>query len=306
MKKKASLFILLILSVILTACTSAPQEQVAATTLPVYQFTSSICEGTPITVTRLVTESVSCLHDYSLTVGQMKATEGAEVVVISGAGLEDFMEESLESAKCIIDASAGVTLMEGGHHHHHDEEEASAHHHEEEEEKESEHHHDMDPHIWLSPVNAIMMSKNICSGLSQQYPEYKDVFEKNLEKLVQELTELNEYGIAQLQNLSCRELITFHDGFGYLAKAYNLEILEAIEEESGSEASADELIHLIDLVKEHHVPAIFTETNGSASAASVISSETEVPVFTLDMAMSGDDYFASMYHNIDTLKEALQ
>lgn len=294
MKKKASLFILLILSVILTACTSAPQEQVAATTLPVYQFTSSICEGTPITVTRLVTESVSCLHDYSLTVGQMKATEGAEVVVISGAGLEDFMEESLESAKCIIDASTGVTLMEGGHHHHHDEED------------ESEHHHDMDPHIWLSPVNAIAMSKNICSGLSQQYPEYKDVFEKNLEKLVQELTELNEYGIAQLQNLSCRELITFHDGFGYLAKAYDLEILEAIEEESGSEASADELIHLIDLVKEHHVPAIFTETNGSASAASVISSETKVSVFTLDMAMSGDDYFASMYHNIDTLKEALQ
>lgn len=297
MKKKATLFLLLMLSVIFTACAPAQQPQVAATTLPVYQFTASICEGTPITVTRLVTESVSCLHDYSLTVRQMKAIEGAEVVVISGADLEDFMAESLENAKNIIDASADVTLIEGGHHHHHEEEH---------EEEEAGHHHDMDPHIWLSPVNAISMAKNICSGLSQQYPEYRSTFENNLEKLVQKLDDLNTYGTTQLENLSSRKLITFHDGFGYLAKAYDLDIVEAIEEESGSEASASELTHLIGLVQEHHLPAIFTETNGSSSAASVISAETKVPVFALDMAMSGDDYFASMYHNIDTLKEALQ
>ncbi len=300
-KKKAILFLFMMLSVIFTACAPAAQIQVAATTLPVYQFTASICEGTPIAVTRLVTESVSCLHDYSLTVRQMKAIEGADVVVLSGAGLEDFMAESLEKAKYTIDASADVTLLDGGHHHHEDE--ADEHSHEGEEDA---HHHDKDPHIWLSPVNAISMAKTICSGLSQQYPEYQSTFEANLDKLVQKLDELNEYGMTQLKDLSCRELITFHDGFGYLAHAYDLDILEAIEEESGSEASASDLTHLIDVVQEHHLPAIFTETNGSSSAASVISSETKVSVFSLDMAMSGDDYFASMYHNIDTLKEALQ
>ncbi len=293
MKKKATLFIFLVLCVIFTACVPVAQTQVAATTLPVYQFTLSICEGTPITVSRLITESVSCLHDYSLTVNQMRAIEGAEVVVISGAGLEDFMEESLKNAKFTIDASKDVTLMEGGHSHH-------------EEDEKSEHHHDMDAHIWLSPTNAITMANTICSGLSQQYPQYASTFQENLENLVQQLDELNEYGMAQLQNLSCRDLITFHDGFSYLAEAFDLEILEAIEEESGSEASADEITHLINLVQQHHIPAIFTETNGSVSAASVISAETKVPVFTLDMAMSGDDYFTSMYHNIDTLKEALQ
>ena len=51
--------------------------------------------------------------------------------------------------------------------------------------------------------------------------------------------------------------------------------------------------------------AIFIETNGSVSAAEVISRETGVPIYTLDMAMGGDSYFDAMYHNIDTIKEAL-
>ena len=66
---------------------SAQTAQIAATTLPVWEFSSRLCAGTPITVTRLVTEQISCLHDYSLNVRQVKAAEAAEAIVISGAGL---------------------------------------------------------------------------------------------------------------------------------------------------------------------------------------------------------------------------
>ena len=78
-----------------------------------------------------------------------------------------------------------------------------------------------------------------------------------------------------------------------------------MEEESGSEASAQELKHLIGIVREHALPAIFTETNGSVSAADVIARETGANTFALDMAMGGDSYFDAMYHNIDTIKEAM-
>ena len=79
----------------------------------------------------------------------------------------------------------------------------------------------------------------------------------------------------------------------------------AMEEESGSEASARELIEIIALVETENVKAIFTECNGSVSAAKILSAETGVPVYALDMAMSGDSWFDAMYYNIDTLKEAL-
>ena len=78
-----------------------------------------------------------------------------------------------------------------------------------------------------------------------------------------------------------------------------------MEEESGSEASAKELIELIETVQHHALPAIFTEENGSVSAARIIGAETGAGIYTLNMAMAGDDYFAAMYYNIDQIKEAM-
>ena len=299
MKRILSFFAAAALSLSLAGCAAySPPAQVAATTLPVYEFTCRILEGTTISATRLVTESVSCLHDYSLNVAQVKAVEAADIVVISGAGLEEFMEDVLAD-KPAIDASENIPLIEPEEHHH-------DHEHEHEEESHEGHHHEEDPHIWLSPENAKIMARNIYDGLSQQYPAHADTFEENLEVLMGDLDALYVYGQRALEELSCRELITFHDGFAYLADCYDLHIIRAVEEESGSEASAAELIELIEDVEHHSLPAIFTETNGSVSAAGIIARETGIESYALDMAMGGDSYFEAMHHNIDTLKEALE
>ncbi len=286
------LLITLLLCLSLGGCAAQAPADIAATTLPMWQFTCRLTGGTDLTVTRLVTENVSCLHDYTLTVRQMQAIEAADVVVLSGAGLEEFLADALGSA-AVIDASEGIELLESGHHHHH---EGEVH--------EEEHQHD--PHLWLSPAHAMEQARNICAGLSAQYPEYSDVFEDNLSELVSDLQTLGDYGKAQLSDLSSREILTFHDGFAYLADAFGIEIVEAIEEESGAEASAKELIHLIEEVRLHDIRAIFVEENGSGSAASIIAAETGTELGTLSMVMSGDDYFEAMYANIDALKEALQ
>ena len=288
------MLLLLILCLLLGGCTAPEPADLAATTLPVWQFTCRITAGTDLTVTRLVTESISCLHDYTLTVEQMRAIEGADAVILSGAGLEDFLGDALGSA-AVIDSSAGLELLAGGHHHHH-----------EGEEPEHAHHNEHDPHLWLSPAYAMDQAKNICAGLSGQYPEYAAVFEENLATLLTDLQRLQDYGTQQLSDLGSREILTFHDGFAYLAQEFGIEIVEAIEEESGAEASAQELIHMIEEVRHHGIRAIFVEENGSGSAASIIAAETGVKLGTLSMAMSGDDYFEAMYANIDALKEALQ
>lgn len=291
MKKVSVIYFALLLCFFLTGCgkqESAPP--IAATTLPVAEFTERLCQGTGLTVSRLVTEPVSCLHDYSLSVDQVRLAEAAETVVISGAGLEDFLNGILAEDK-IIDASAGIPLLE---------EDAHAH-----EEHDPHGHGEGDPHIWLSPKNAAAMAENICAGLSARYPEYADTFRENLQPLLEELDALQRYGDDSLAALSTREIITFHDGFAYFADTFGLTILEAVEEESGSEASAKDLVRLIRLTEDHHLPGIFTEKNGSTSAAEIISRETGASVFSLDMVMSGDSYFDAMYRNIDTIKEAL-
>ena len=287
--------ILLLVCLLLSGCQTADTPaMVVATTLPVYDFTVALCQSTDITVERLINESVSCLHDYSLSVSQVKAVDSAEIIVCSGAGLEDFLRDLLENS-VKVDASAGISLLCTSHSHDHDD---HAHHaHEDTQE--------FDAHIWLSPANASCMAKNIAAGLIDHYPQHEQQIQNNLTVLLQNLDVLQQYGQQTLSELRSRDLITFHDGFSYFADSFDLHILEAVEEESGSEASAKELIHLISLVHDHKLPAIFTEIHGSVSAANVISRETGANIYALDMCMGDTGYFEAMYRNIDTIKEAL-
>ena len=89
---KRLLVLLIAVAVVFGFCCCATTEHevtVVATTLPVYEFTTRLCDGTDIQVTQLITENISCLHDYTLQVSQMKAVEQADTVILSGAGLED-------------------------------------------------------------------------------------------------------------------------------------------------------------------------------------------------------------------------
>ncbi len=294
MKFLRNMILVLLICFLLSGCKETQNSiTVATTTMPVYYFTAQLCSGTDIEVTRLITDNVSCLHDYTLRISQMQTVEKADHIVISGAGLEDFLNDAIHNKKNIIDASSGVSLLcseadEGENHHDHD------------------HHHTQDPHIWLSPENGQIMAHNIYTALVEAFPQYESQLSNNFTALDLKFENLIQYAHSHLTSLSCRELITFHDGFSYMADAWDLTILHAIEEESGSEASASELIDMIGIITQYQLPAIFTEVNGSGSAAGIISAETGIPVFSLDMAMSGEDYFDAIYHNIDTIKEALQ
>lgn len=284
--KRTLIFILaILLCTNFLACSHAANSEIATTTLPVYELTTRLCDGTGLTVSRIIAENVSCLHDYTLQPSQMKALEAAELTVCSGAGLEDFMADIMPANA--LDASAGISLLCSDHHEH-----------------SGEHHHDNDPHVWLSPENGKIMAENIYTALCQQFPLHAERFTANFDQLINDFDTLISYGQQELSSLSCNSLVTFHDGFAYMAEAYGLTVLHSMEEESGSEASAKELIAICNCVAANHIPAIFIERNGSDRAAAIVSEETGAKIYTLDTGMS-DGYFDAMYHNIHTLKEAL-
>lgn len=280
MKKRIALLVLC--AMLLTACGTTPQTggpTVAATTAPLAQFLEALCENTDIRVDLVISEPVSCLHDYSLTVGQMRTIGSADCLFLSGAGLEEFMVDALSQAKATVDCSQNLDLLElDG---------------------------ESDPHIWLAPKNAEVMAKNAADGLTALYPQYGDTFRKNLAALIARLEDLQQYGEDALKDLSCRELITFHDGFAYFAGAFDLTILASIEEESGSEASAKSLAEISTLVESHNIPVVFMEANGSTAGAEAIARETGCGLSTLSTGLGGGDYFDILRQNIDAVKEAL-
>ena len=276
MKKLFSVF-LLIAVMLLIGCTSTQTNgaDIAATTAPVAQMVQKITDGTSLSTELLVSEPVSCLHDYTLSVHQMQVLETADVVVISGLGTEEFMVDALQSASAVIDASSGIETLGN------------------------------DPHIWLDPARAAQMTQTIAAELSNLYPQFASVFAENADAYCAEFDALQTYGEEMLGDLSCRSLVTFHDGFAYFADAFGLKIAASMEVEAGSEPSAGELMEIIELVHTERVPAIFTEENGTADAANLVAGETGAAVYALDLAMGQANHLSAIRHNIDTVKEAL-
>ena len=96
----AGLLALVLLCAPLSGCAAREAERydVLASTAPVRAMTAALLEGTGLNCGLVVTESVSCLHDYTLTVAQMEKIGQADVVVLNGLGLEEFMEDALRTA----------------------------------------------------------------------------------------------------------------------------------------------------------------------------------------------------------------
>ena len=190
------------------------------------------------------------------------------------------MGDTLASCDVVIDASEGLALLPG-------------------EEGES------DPHTWLAAENMIAMTHTVETALAAEYPQHAALFAENADIWCGKLDELQSYGEQHLADLSCRRLVTFHDGFAYFAQAFGLEIAASMEIEAGSEPSARELEEIISLLQDQGIPAVFTEINGTADAAELVARETGCAVFSLDTAISSANYLSAMTQNIDTIKEAL-
>ena len=294
---------LLSVLLLLPGCAQAPsgssQEEgltVLATTYPVYLFARTVAQGVEgVTVERLNTGSVSCLHDYTLSVDDMKKIEGADVIAMNGAGLEDFMDDALAASSAAgIDCSPGVALFENADHIH--------------EEGDGGHDHGhWDPHYWMDPGNAAVMVRNLQEGFALADPDHGDAYARNGEEAAGQLPSFAGDCTQALEGAEGAALITFHDGFHYFAQALGLPLLASIEEEEGSEASAMEINEITQLVKEHQLPVIFTEVNGSDATANAISRETGCQVAQLTMLMDGPEegdlstYLEGVRSNVNTI-----
>ncbi|MCF0123921.1 MAG: zinc ABC transporter substrate-binding protein [Ruminiclostridium sp.] len=299
----------------------------AATTYPVYLFACEVTRGAEsVDVTLVVNESVGCLHNYTLSIRDMKVLDQADVVILNGAGLEDSMSHALDAADSLqIDCSEGIPLLMSGHDHDHDhahgdapeadlDEDHDTGHDEADHIGEDDHETEEgepDPHIWMDPMRACRMLENLARGLGELDPEHAALYTANAQAAGEKVSAAYQELKPLLDELSCRGLITFHDGFPYFAEAFGLTILRSIEEEAGSEASARDVMEILDEIAIHHVPAIFTEINGSTATAQVIHREVGIPLFSLDMLMSGetrdvgiDTYISGITANVMTIQEA--
>ncbi len=287
---------------------------------PMYDFASKI-GGDKINAVNMVPDGTEP-HHWEPTAADIAGLEKASVFIYNGAGMEHWVEDVLESIQndnlIAVEASEGLTLLEGHSHDEHSENEDENHEDEEHEHEESEHeeheHGEFDPHVWLDPMNAKAEMEKIKDALVMADPDNSDYYEANYTKYAAEIEELDKEFRDTLSPLPNKDIIVTHQAFGYLCHAYGLNQVPVEGLTPDSEPDPARVAEIIEFAKEHKVNVIFFEELVSPKVAEVIADAigagTDVlsPVEALsdEQKEAKDDYFAVMRQNLASLKAALK
>jgi ABC-type Zn uptake system ZnuABC Zn-binding protein ZnuA len=142
----------------------------------------------------------------------------------------------------------------------------------------------VDPHVWFDVRNVISWIKTIQQTLSALDPANAGAYAANAEAYTRRLEELDAWAMAQVATIpeANRKLVTNHPAFGYLAGRYGLEQVGAVYPVSpSSEPSAQDVAALEDAIRQHGVPAVFTESTVNPNLAQQVASDTGVKLVSL-------------------------
>lgn len=288
MKKIVGVF----LCVVLASCVtqqSEPDEKirVVVTILPQAEFVEKV-GGDTVQVVVMVPPGASP-HTYEPTPGQLTDVSKARMYVKVGSGIEfelAWMDRIVEMNKdmVVIDCSQGIEFirMEYGHEDENADENKSKDEKDEEKENEHEKEHEKgyDPHIWLSPKNAVMMVETIYNGLIHIAPANKDYYTKNKKAYIKELKTLDKDITQALSNLNPRKIMVYHPSWAYFCRDYGLEQIPI--EKEGKEPTPQRITQVITQAKHDRITIIFASPQVSTQSAEVIAQEIGGKVVLLD------------------------
>ncbi len=294
MHKRIKILIAVILVIgltfVLPACAPEGEKDgrvgVAVTILPQAEFVEKV-GGEKVRVTVMVPPGASP-HTYEPKPAQMAALAEAEMYAKVGSGVEFelvWMDKLVATNKkmVVVDCSKGVTLREMA------------------VEEEPEKHGRMDPHIWMSPVNARIMVSNICDGLVAVDPANKGYYQQNRDAYQQQLAEIDREmreGLAAVKN---RRFMVYHPAFGYFAAEYGLTMIPI--ERGGKEPTAAGLKNLIEQAKAQDIRVIFAEPQFNPKSAEVIAEAIGGRVVLIDALAK--DYIGNLRQLLNEMLPAM-
>ncbi|MBN2733363.1 MAG: zinc ABC transporter substrate-binding protein [Methanomicrobiaceae archaeon] len=238
---------------------------IAVSILPEKEFAESV-GGEKVNVNVLIPPG-SSPHTYELTSGQLKSLAETDIYAVTGSGIEfelAWMDKiiDLNPDMVVVNLSDGISLLKN-------EGESAG----------------TDPHIWLSPKNAKIMSENICNALIRMSPESEQYFRDNLHEYEKKLDSLDENIRVALSKREDEYVMVYHPAWSYFARDYSLNLISV--EVDGKEPSPSELAELIDKAEINNIKVIFASPEYSTKSAEVIAKTVSGKIVLID-PLSGD------------------
>jgi len=254
--------------------------------------------GDRVEVTNLVSPGQSP-HTYEPTPKQIASLSKADLYFRIGIQFEDSWMDKIASIYPrlrILDLRRGITLRDMEAHDH--------------SESEKEHRHSdqttladipkgKDPHIWMSPKNAAIMSQTICDALCERMPEKIEYFNGNLDSLLVDLLETDRKIREILSPLSQKRFMVYHPSWGYFADEYGLEQV-SIEVE-GKAPGAKALASVIEEARTEGIKVIFVSQQFSPTNAETVAEAIGGKVVPMDPL--SPDYLNNLVETAKALAE---
>ncbi len=139
---------------------------------------------------------------------------------------------------------------------------------------------DVDPHVWLSPKEALVIAGNFFNGMIEIDPEGKAIYRKGYENLISEIIQLNDRIKELFLHCTKKEFLVFHPAWGYFARDYGLRQIPI--EIEGKELAPKELIHLILQVKKRGINTVFVEPQISSRTVKMLAKDMGLKVVVAD------------------------
>lgn len=164
------------------------------------------------------------------------------------------------------------------------------------------------PHYLLDPVYTKIAAQNIAAGLSRNFPQHQQAFEKSLKAYLAEL----DNWIARWEKLAAPlkgvKFVEYHQEWVYFANRYGLKRMASIEIKPGIEPTPNHIVNLAQQIKGDKIPVLLYGAQ-NPRIPQRLSNETGIKILRLYSSSGGrpetDTYIKWIDFTVRTLVQAV-
>jgi zinc/manganese transport system substrate-binding protein len=164
------------------------------------------------------------------------------------------------------------------------------------------------PHYMLDPVYAKIAARNIATGLSRNFPQHQEAFEKNLKAYLAELdswlARWEKMG-APLQGV---KYVEYHPEWVYFANRFGMKHIGSVEIKPGIEPTPNHIVAVVQLIRQEK-PQLLLYGAQNPRLPERIAAETDIKILRLYSNAGGrpetDTYIKWIDYTVRTLVQAI-
>ena len=163
-------------------------------------------------------------------------------------------------------------------------------------------HGEYDPHIWLDPINAKVILKEMTEHLIENDSKNASTYKSNLDKALKDIDKLTMDVMTEL-NQSVASIV-FHDAYQYFEERFNVNILGAFTVNTDVMPGAEQLAEIREIIEHDKVSCVFSEPQFNPDIIKAVAKDMNIKTGVIDPLGAtldpGKDLYFDLINNMSS------